>query len=49
MPTTMQIVGVGAVILPMLALFVGLGIASHRRRAAETSVYAAPPPPDFTP
>ena len=38
--TPMQIVGVAAVILPMLALCVGLAIASRRRRAAEYAEYA---------
>jgi hypothetical protein len=33
--TLMQFVGVGVVILPMLALFVGLAVNSRRRDAAE--------------
>lgn len=39
--TPMQIVGVAAVILPMLALCVGLAIASRRRRAAEYAEFIA--------
>jgi hypothetical protein len=39
----MQVVGVSAAIVPILALFVGLGIASRRRRAAEQAELAEPP------
>ncbi|MDB5443247.1 MAG: hypothetical protein JWP86_726 [Phenylobacterium sp.] len=49
--TPMQIVGVAAVILPMLALCVGLAIAARRRRAAEyaefAQVVATPASPDI--
>jgi hypothetical protein len=40
--TLMQVIGVGAVILPMAVLCAGLAIASHRRRAAELAESAEP-------
>jgi hypothetical protein len=37
----LQVVGLAAVFVPMLALFVGLAIASRRRQAAEQAEFDA--------
>jgi hypothetical protein len=47
--TLMQVAGIAIVIVPMLALAVGLAISSRRRKAAEHAAdraagYVAPPP-----
>jgi len=39
----MQVIGVGAALVPMAVLAVVLAIAARRRRAAERAQLAAPP------
>jgi hypothetical protein len=49
MDTVMQVVGLAAVVVPMVALFVGLAIVSRRRAAAEQAAFDATSAPDPSP